>query len=850
MGLPIGEVCFLFSDIEGSTRLARALGADRWASFLQAHDRLIDDAVEREGGQVVKHEGDGTFAVFGGPTAVHGAALTAVAIARGMTTMGDGEPARVRIGLHLGDGRLTGGGSDYVGLDVHYAARIGAAGNGGQIVLSAAAADRLRGSLPPGTELADEGHRRLKDFDEPRPVFRLVVPECADDTRPLRTLDLPTNLPDTISSFVGRAADVRQAADLLATTRLLTLTGTGGTGKTRLALGVAAAVRDRYPDGTWLVDLAPIRDAALVASAIGAVLGVHETPETPILGRLQDRLRERTLLLVLDNVEQLLPVAADVVAALLASSRGLEILATSREALHLRDEQEFPVAPLDTADAVELFVDRARLVRPDYEPGPSLATIAAIVERVSGLPLAVELAAARVRLLSPEAILERLSRSLDLLESRARDLPERQRTLRAAIGWSVDLLAEPERRLFRRMSVFPESWSLESATAVADPDGDLGVDPIDGLAALADRSLVQIDPAQSGEPRFAWLGLVREYALEELTASGERPAVERRHAHTFLEAAERAEPRLLGEEGEVWLDAVDRDRHDLRAAMRWSLTVGEPALGLRITYAIWRYWQGRSELREGRAWTRELLAHPAAAGDSPERVLGLAAAGGLAYWSQDAAAARAAYEERLAIAERLGDPALLAEAHYDLGFSYMIDEDAEGVRRHEAEALRLYELLGDQNGAIRARQGVVLVSMLTGDLIMARDLERENLVAFRASREPYRTSDSVTLLASLELKTGELEEARSHALEGLEIAGTGRLAGTTVGALGVLSLVALQGGDLELGATLAGAAAGSPNARRSRTRWSWCSTCVTPPWSRRSCSVTMSPVRCSLPVRR
>jgi len=806
MTLPTGEVCFLFSDIEGSTRLARELGADAWVAMLREHDRVVDAAVAASGGTVVAHEGDGTFAVFAGRDGARAAADAAVAIQRGLGIMETADPRpAVRIGVHAGEGRTTED-ANYVGLDVHYAARVSAAANGRQIVLSSAAAERLHGRPPAGAELVDVGFRRLKDFDEPRRLFRLVVPGVADDDRPLRTLDLPTNLPQSLTSFLGREEDIAFALTALDRARLVTLTGPGGTGKTRLAIGAATAARPRFPDGTWMVDLAPVRDAGLVASAVGATLGVHETPEEPVEQRLKGYLRDRRLLLLLDNLEQLLPHGAAVVGDLLAGAPDLCVIATSRVALRLAGEQEYPVPPLAHDAAVELFIERARLVRPGFDPEPAMPTIAAIVDRLGALPLAVELAAARMRLFGPDAILERLGRSLDLLAGGALDLPERQRTLRAAIGWSVDLLGESERRLFRRLGVFAGTWTAEFASAITDPDGNLGMDAMDGLEALVDRSLLRTEAGADGEPRFLWHPLVREFALEDLEAAGERPAVERRHATTFLAFVESAAPELLGEHGERWLGRIEDAQHDLRAAMRWSMAVGEPAIGLRIVYAMWRYFQQWSALREGREWARELLAHPAAAGDSRERVLGLAAAGGLAYWSQDAPGARAAYRERLEIAQRLDDPALLADAHYDIGFVDMMSRDAAGLRAHEEEALRLYEALGDGDGAIRARQGLVLVGILTGDMTSARDHERENLAAFRTTNQPYRVADSLTLLSTIELQTGDPANARALAHEALTIVGHRRLAGPTVGAIGSISLIDLAAGDRERGARLAGAA--------------------------------------------
>ncbi len=806
MSLPVGDVTFLFSDIEGSTRLARQLGAERWAALLRDHDLAATSAVSAAGGTVVKHEGDGMFAVFVDPGS---AAAAAVELSRAATELDSdaAHPVRVRIGLHSGTGIVTGSGLDYVGLDVHYAARLSAAGNGGQILLSDTAAQRLGGAVR-GATLVDDGFHRLKDFDEPRRLHRLIVPGVADDDRPLRTADLPTNLPEPVTTFVGREREVSDVVNLLDGSRLITLTGPGGTGKTRLAIGAAGSVRNRFRDGTWFVDLAPLRDPGLIPSAVATAIGVRESPGVPVMDSLREHLRDRRLLLVVDNLEQLLPAGADTIAALLKHAPQLRVLVTSREILRIAGEQEYPVPPLGGGDAVELFVERARLVRPGFElTDASRPAVTAIADRLEGLPLAVELAAARIRLFAPERILERLGRSLDLGEG-ARDLPERQRTLRGAIAWSVDLLSPEEQAVFRRLAVFSGGWTAEEADRVVDPGGTLGLDVMTGLESLADKSLVRIAPTERGEPRFTRHAFVLEYAAELLDRSNERPGCERRHAEVFADFAETAEPHLMAQDAEPWLDLIDHERHNLRAAMRWSLNVDEPSFGLRIAAAIWRFWHQRAELREALGWLDELLAHPAAQADSALRVRGLSAAGGLAYWAQQFAKAWTRYEEALSIAERLGDRSLIANAEYELGFRYVVEPDPAGLRRHEERALALYAELGDEDAATRARQALVLGTFLGGDRATARELETANLESFRASGSWYRTADSHTLLSAIEYLNGNGAAAVEHIREALAIVGPRGIATPTIGALGVAALVALENGELEKGARLAGASAG------------------------------------------
>ncbi|HEX7950661.1 MAG TPA: adenylate/guanylate cyclase domain-containing protein [Candidatus Limnocylindrales bacterium] len=806
MSLPVGDVTFLFSDIEGSTRLARELGAERWVALLRDHDAAATMAVASAGGTVVKHEGDGMFAVFTDP---HAAAGAAIELSRAATQLGpDGaHPIRIRIGIHSGAGMVTESGQDYVGLDVHYAARLAAAGNGGQVLVSDTSVRRL-GDAPLGGALVDEGFHRLRDFDEPRRIQRLVLTGVTDDGRPLRTADLPTNLPEPVTTFVGRDRELAEVADLLGRGRLVTLTGPGGTGKTRLGIGAAGAVRHRYRDGTWFVELAPVRDPGLIPSAIASAVGVRESPDVPIVDTLREYLRERELLLVIDNLEQLLPDGAGTVAGLLKAAHQLHVLVTSREILRIAGEQEYPVPPLRGGEAVELFVERARLVRPGFElTEVNRPAVTAIAERLEGLPLAVELAAARIRLLAPERILERLGRSLDLGDG-ARDLPERQRTLRGAVAWSVDLLSPAEQALFRRLAVFSGGWTAEQADEVVDPGGSLGMDVMNGLESLADKSLIRIATTEHGEPRFTRHAFVLEYATELLDRSSERPDCERRHAEVFAGFAETAEPHLMAEDAQAWLDLIDHERHNLRAAMRWSLNAGDPELGLRIGAAVWRFWHQRAELREGLAWLDELLAHPNAQADSASRVRALSAAGGLAYWSQRFDRAWSRYEEALAIAERLGDRALIANAEYELGFRYVVERDIAGLRRHEERALALYAELGDEGAAARASQALVLGTFLGGDRNAARELETANLESFRRSGSWYRTADSHTLLAAIEYLNGDLEAARAHVHEALAIIGPRGTATPTIGALGVAALTAIASGNLETGARLAGASAG------------------------------------------
>jgi len=807
-------VTFLFTDIEGSTRLERQVGSATWAEVVADHDRRLREAIEAVGGVIVKTEGDAVFAAFADPAAALAGVSSGQKALAAAPFAGDAA-VRVRAGLHLGAGRLRtdvapGAPADYVGIDVNYAARIAAAGNGGQIVLSEAVVQAVGGpnAKPPGGgSLVDEGLRSVKDFDEPARLFRLVVPGAADDDRPLRTLDAPSNLPQETTSLVGREAEIERLVGELRDGRIVTLTGPGGSGKTRLAIGVAEVVRGSFPHGTWFVDLADVRDTALFEPTIAITIGIRESSERSLAEALRGFLRDRQVLLVLDNLEQLLPPAAETTAGLIRSAPGLRILATSRELLRIGGERGHVVPPLDVDSGVTLFEDRARTHRPDLVlDEPTRATIHEICRRLDGLPLAIELAAARIRVLSPAAILDRLGRSLDLAGG-ARDLPERQRTLRGAIDWSHELLSEPERRLFRRLSVFAGGWTADSAATVADSDGDLGIDILDGLESLLDKSLIRADP--DATDRFSMHVLLREYAEERLAEDGEGEAVAARHAAEMRGIAEREGARIQGRDSDSALRRLDQEQHNLRAAVEWSIRTGDRSVGYAILGATWRWFQQRGRLREGRAWLAELLdkGEPTRPVDIQLRIAALAADGGLAYWMEDFDACRVRYEERMALAEATGDARLIAESHYDLGFLSVIENDPDQVLAHEQRALDLFTELGDPNGIERALQALQVRSFLIGDYDTAKAQTERNLAVFTELGSLFQIADTLTLLSAIAWKAGDGVTSWQHLIEALHIFKDLDLASGLARALGIAALIQLRYGDPEFGARIAGTTA-------------------------------------------
>jgi predicted ATPase len=621
-------------------------------------------------------------------------------------------PVRVRMGLHTGEGRL--GGDNYVGLDVHRAARIAAAGFGGQVLVSDTTQALVHLDLPAGVQFRDLGEHRLKDMPAPERIWQLEISGLPSEFPALRTAAARLgNLPLHVTPLIGRQRELDEIARLGGEHRLLTLTGPGGTGKTRLALAAAERLQVDCADGAAFVPLEAARDRQQVAAGIAAALGVRERADRDLAESVAGYLSGRHVLLVLDNFEQALS-AAPYVGALLGAAPRLRVLITSRAALHVAGEQEFPVPPLGLPDprhlpdqealsqyeAVALFVARARAVRPDFAiTDQNAAAVAAICSRLDGLPLAIELAAAGTRLLTPQAILERLERHLPLPGSGPTDVPVRQRSLRAAIDWSYDLLGPPERRLFERLAAFAGGWTLDAAESVCNPDRELGIDTLDGLAALGDASLLKPADEQDDdpEPRFTMLQVIREYAAEKLAASPDGGPVAGRHAAHVLEFVERAEPQLLRADLRRWQRRLRREQENLRIALRWAIEHREATAGQRMAGALWRYWHYWGELREARQWLESVLELPdGAAAARATALIGLA---GVIYWQGDADGAGQLYEEVIPILHQLGDEQRLAQTVFATSFTAIARGDVALARARSDEAIELYRAAGDEASA-------------------------------------------------------------------------------------------------------------------------------------------------------
>ena len=581
--LPTGTVTFLFTNIEGSTARweQRAEGMQTARAH---HDAILRGAILAHRGAIVKMVGDGFLAAFATPADGVAAALAAQR-ALHATDWKEAGPVGVRMALHTGAAEERDG--DYFGPTLNRAARLMAVAHGGQVLLSRAALELTRDLLAPGVEVRDLGEHRLKDLSRPERIFQVVAPDLPAIFAPLRTLDAQANnLPHQPTLLVGRDQELAALAALLRRTeaRLVTLTGPGGTGKTRLALQAATDFVDDCADGVWFIDLAPISDPGLVASTIGHTLGLKETGGQPLLDGLKSHLRDKQLLLVLDNFEQVVS-AAHLLTDLLATSPRLKVLVTSREVLRLAGEHEYPVPPLalppselppvierlEEYAAVALFVERARAANPDFKiTGENAPAVAAICARLDGLPLALELAAARIKVLPPAALLARLDNRLKLLTDGARDRGARQQTLRGAIDWSYHLLLPDEQALFRRLGLFVGGCTLEAVEAVCDAAGNSRPDVLDLVASLVDKSLLRQEQEPAGDSRFSMLETIREYAREQLATSGETRLFQH-HAAYYLAFAEQAARELTGQHQAPWLRRLDAEQDNLRAALTWGL---------------------------------------------------------------------------------------------------------------------------------------------------------------------------------------------------------------------------------------------------------------------------------------
>jgi predicted ATPase/class 3 adenylate cyclase len=800
-------VTFLFTDIAGSTALwERNREAMRLA--VERHLALLDAAISTHGGVRFKIVGDSVQAAF--PTAP--AAVAAAFDAQRALTIEpwpETGPLRVRMAIHTGEAQSRDG--DYLAPALNRLSRLLNAGHGGQVLLTEAAQQLSRGALPPQASLKGLGRHRLRDLLEAEEVFQLLHRDLPGEFPALRSLDVqPNNLPYQPTLFVGRERELGEIVALLREggVRLLTLTGPGGTGKTRLALQAAAGLHDAFPDGIFFVPLAAVTDAALVPGAIAAALTIPETAGQTPREQVLAELAEKSMILILDNLEQL-PDLGPFVAEMLAAAPEVAVLATSRAPLRVRGEREFPVSPLPlpagagavlpeqiaASEAVRLFVDRAQAVKPGFALDEGNATaVAEIVRRLDGLPLAIELAAARVRLFAPEAMLKRLETRLPLLTGGARDLPERQRALRETIAWSYDLLTPGEQALFQRLAVFAGGMTLEGAEYVGPPEGM--ADTLGGLERLVEHSLIQAAGAGDDEPRFRMLETIREFGLEQQEAAGEGVFTRSRHLGFFLDLAEQAALELNGASQGSWLERLETEHDNLRLALAWAIELPDTAPAIRLAAALSPFWTMRGHFDEGRGWLERVLARdPAEPKAAVAAILG--GAGSIARFQGDTDRATELLERSLALRQALGDRNGEAETLTVLGHVAERQGDLTGAAARFEESLTIGRELGNDVVVGAALINLGIVADQQGAYDRAAERYEEALPIFRRLGDRRHESMALDNLGNVERARGDLAKSAQFHEASLAISRELGDAWGIAATLGNLGLVAHQHGDLE-----------------------------------------------------
>ncbi len=779
--LPRGTVTLLFTDIEGSTHLLEQLG-DSYASLLEDHHRIVGDAADAHGGARVDAAGDGLFYSF--PT-TRGALAAALGAQRALTEHAwpSNAAVRVRMGIHTGEplSALTG----YVGIDVHRASRICSAGHGGQILVSGAVHALIGSSLPSDVTLRDLGAHRLRGLSVPEHLYQVAGPDLRTEFPPVRSLDtLPNNLPRQLSSFVGRDHEISDGELRLQDASVLTLTGPGGVGKTRLAIEIGAHLADAFEGGVWLVELGSISEGHLVVESVASALNVKQQPSASLLETLIETIGDKRVLLILDNCEHLLDAVVGTADELLRHCPRLQLLATSREALGLPGESLMPVpsmslpltsvtddlSALAACDAVRLFVDRAAAVMPGFAvTGENASTIAQICRRLDGIPLAVELAAARIRSLPAQQIAARLDGRFRLLTGGSRTSLPRHRTLRAAFDWSFDLLSAAERSLLQRLSVFGGSFSLDAAEAICSGGPVEADDMLDLLGRLVDQSLlVAVD--DDAEARYEMLETIAEYAQDRLADTDEAAAIRLRQRDWFVALVEQARPAFFsGAVQPAWITRLARDQDNLRAALRWAHEDPDGAdAELSLASGLWRFWEVRGDLAEGSTWLQRALAR--VGGEvSSRRANALTGAGVLAAQQGDNAAAAAFHDASLLLYRELGNPLGVAAAASNSANIAVERGDLERARQLFGEAIQLSRDGNDARGAAFSLINLADVAAQQGDDAEADRLFAESVGTFEAIDDRWGVAHATAKLAQAAERRGDQETARDKYREAIAI---------------------------------------------------------------------------------
>ena len=807
---------FLFADIEGSTRLW-VREPERMRRALADHDAIARTAVERHHGTVVKMTGDGVYAAFGDPVdAVDAAVHLQQALADPSATAA--VPLRVRCGLHLGVVERRD--DDYFGSAVNRAARIMEAAHGGQVLLSQAVALLVAERLPAGVELLDLGTARLRDLAGPERIYQVVHPQLRRDFPAVRSLEAtPNNLPQQVTSFVGREVEQAEVKQWLAKSRLVTLVGVGGLGKTRMSLQVGADVLDDFRDGVWFVELAPLADSRLVPQAVASVLGVKEETGRSVSDALLKHIEDRQLLLILDNCEHLAPVCAGLVEDLLRAGPRLKVLASGREPLQVVGEKTYPLASLSVPDpqqpvtvaalthsaAVRLFVDRAMAAQPAFRVTIQNATaVANICRRLDGIPLALELAAARTRSLAVETMAARLSDRFRLLTGGDRTALPRQQTLRACIDWSYDLLTESERAMLRRLAVFAGGFLLAAAETVAAAGAVDATDVLDLLDHLVEKSLVDFD-AEHG--RYRLLETMREYAMERLEAATEGNEARTRHLAYYVSLVQQAFWKIQGPEQRTWMARLDSERENLLAAHAWCDRAEKGGeMGLRLVSALRNYWLHRGLLELGHRVTLEALARGGAERRSLQQCWALQAAGWLSFWMGSYAQAHEFGNESLSIARAIGDTTTVALLLILVGMVSQAQGERAKARACLEEALALLRGFGNRHLLAKALHALAEFHRFDGNLDAAEPLYEETLVLHRELGDDNESAICLLNLARVAIQRGSANRARTMLREALAI--SAEIGSSLVGQF-VLDISAWLGaflGEFPLAARFYGAA--------------------------------------------
>ncbi|HZO91795.1 MAG TPA: tetratricopeptide repeat protein [Chthonomonadaceae bacterium] len=810
---PRGTVTFLFTDVEDSARLWEQ-HPEAMREALARYDAILQQHMEANNGYVFKTIGDAFFVIFDTPQEGVAAAVGAQCALHDQDWGAIGT-LRARMALHTGVAEERDG--DYFGPALNRVARLLAVSNGGQILMSQATCELVRDSLPSEVRLYDLHLHRLKDLQQPEHIFLLLHATLPAEFPALRTLDtLPNNLPQQLTSFIGRETEIATVKGMLAASRLLTLTGSGGCGKTRLALQVAADLLEEYPEGVWLVELAAITDPALVPQTVAAAVRAREEPGRPLIETLANFLRPKSVLLLLDNCEHLVAACAQLAEALLRTCPKLRILATSREALGIPGERSWRVPSLALPDAlhlpprealaeneaVRLFAERAVTAQPSFAlTERNAAAVAQICVRLDGIPLAIELAAARVKVLSAEQLAQRLDDRFRLLTGGSRTALPRQQTLRATIDWSYDLLSQAERTLLRRLSVFLGGWTLEAAEAVcADAShappraaamgaGEHAAAPLEAgsrenaggpvaaeavldlLSRLVDKSLVLVEESAEAEARYRLLETVRQYSRDRLMESEEARDLRCRHRDWFLTLAEGAERRLRGPDQVAWLNRLAQEHDNLRMALEWCRAEEDAGAeaGLRLAGALWRFWRVRGYLSEGRERLEAALAQASASERTAQRAKALYGLAALAWGQGDYTSARAYFEECLGIWRALGDKEGIASVLNGLGLLATDQQDYVAARALYEESLALFQELGNKPGLALLLSNLGLVAWHLGDYAEARALTERSLALHRAIGDKGGIALALTNLGVILRDQGDYAASQTYHEESLAL---------------------------------------------------------------------------------